>query len=59
MNYNHYLKKIFDTILALVLIIVFLPICLIVSMFIWQKMGNPILFRQKRPGLDGEIFGTE
>lgn len=51
------LKRVFDIILALVLIIIFLPFYIIVSLLILIKMGSPILFRQKRPGLNGKIFG--
>ena len=51
------IKKLFDKVWALILIILFSPIYIIVSLVILFKMGNPILFRQKRPGLDGEIFG--
>ncbi len=51
------LKSIFDRILALFLIILFLPIFIIVSLLILWKMGSPILFRQKRPGYKEEIFG--
>lgn len=50
-------KIIFDKTLALFLIILFSPIYIIVSLLIWAKIGRPILFRQKRPGLNGEIFG--
>jgi len=49
-------KNIFDKTLALLLITLFSPIYLIVSLLIWWRMGRPILFRQKRPGLHGEIF---
>lgn len=51
------LKSFFDKILALFLIIFFSPIYLIVSFLIYKKMGNPILFRQKRPGYKEKIFG--
>jgi len=51
------LKSIFDKFLALILIITFSPIYLIVSMLILIKMGKPILFRQKRPGLHEKFFG--
>ncbi len=51
------IKTIFDKSLALLLIILFSPIYLIVSLLILFKMGRPILFRQKRPGLNSEIFG--
>ncbi len=49
-------KTLFDKTLALILIILFLPVYIIVSLLIWWKMGTPVLFRQKRPGLHGEIF---
>ena len=50
------LKSIFDKTLALILIIFFSPIYIIVSILIFIKMGKPILFRQKRPGLYEKIF---
>lgn len=51
------LKTLFDKTLALVLIILFSPIYIIVSLMILFKMGRPILFRQKRPGKNEQIFG--
>lgn len=51
------MKNLFDKILALFLIILFLPLYIIVSLLIWWKMGRPILFRQKRPGYKEKIFG--
>jgi len=51
------LKRVFDIVLALVLIILFLPIYLLVSLLILFKMGRPILFKQLRPGKDEKIFG--
>ena len=51
------IKSLFDKVLALLLIILFSPIYIIVSILILQKMGSPILFRQKRPGFKGKIFG--
>lgn len=50
------LKSLFDKILALFLIILFLPVYIIVGLLIWWKMGRPILFRQKRPGYKEKIF---
>lgn len=51
------IKSLFDKTLALFLIILFSPIYIIVSLLILSKMGNPILFRQKRPGKDEKVFG--
>ena len=51
------IKSLFDRILALCLIIFFLPIYIIVSILIKIKMGSPVLFRQKRPGKAEKVFG--
>ena len=50
------IKTIFDKLLAVVLIILFSPLYIIISLLILLTMGKPILFRQKRPGKDGKIF---
>ena len=51
------MKRVFDIVLASVLIVLFLPLYIIVSLLILIKMGRPILFRQLRPGLNEKIFG--
>ena len=51
------LKTLFDKILAICLIVLLLPIYILVSILILWKMGSPILFRQQRPGINGNIFG--
>ena len=51
------LKNIFDKLLALFLLILFSPFLIITAILIIWKMGNPILFKQKRPGLHEQIFG--
>ncbi|MBL0686848.1 MAG: sugar transferase [Sulfurospirillum sp.] len=50
------IKRVFDVLLASISIIIFLPFFIIVSVVILIKMGTPILFFQKRVGLDGKIF---
>lgn len=50
------MKRLFDIVLSLVLIIVFSPLFLVVTIMIYLKMGTPILFRQKRPGFKEKIF---
>ena len=54
--YKNLIKPILDFILAFLLIIIFSPIILIVALLIKLKLGSPILFTQKRPGLNGKIF---
>jgi lipopolysaccharide/colanic/teichoic acid biosynthesis glycosyltransferase len=51
------IKNIFDRLLALILIILFSPIYMVVSLLILWKMESPILFRQRRPGYKEKIFG--
>jgi len=51
-----YIKRVFDIILSLLLILIFSPIIIIVSIFIYFTMGEPILFRQIRPGLNEKLF---
>jgi len=50
------LKGLFDLIVSLVLLIIFSIPMLIVALLIFLNMGLPIIFKQKRPGLHGEIF---
>ena len=51
------LKVVFDLLLATILLVLFSPIYIIVSILILLKMGPPIFFRQLRPGLNEKIFG--
>lgn len=51
------MKIVFDKILALFLILVFLPVYIIVALLIWWKMGKPVIFHQLRPGYKEKIFG--
>jgi lipopolysaccharide/colanic/teichoic acid biosynthesis glycosyltransferase len=51
------IKRLFDITLAFILIILFSPFYIIVSILILVKIGTPILFRQQRPGLHGKVFG--
>ncbi|HLR21305.1 MAG TPA: sugar transferase [Tissierellaceae bacterium] len=54
--YKKYLKRLMDIILSLVAIIVLSPVLLVVVILVRFKLGNPILFKQRRPGLNEEIF---
>jgi lipopolysaccharide/colanic/teichoic acid biosynthesis glycosyltransferase len=51
------MKRLFDFLLASVLLILFSPLFILVSLLIFFKMGQPILFRQLRPGYKEKIFG--
>lgn len=54
--YEHWLKRPLDIILSLVTIIILSPIFIIVGLLVRLKLGSPIIFSQKRPGMNEEIF---
>ena len=54
--YKKFLKRFFDALIALLLIIVLSPVYLILSIFVLIFMGWPILFNQPRPGYKNKIF---
>jgi undecaprenyl phosphate N,N'-diacetylbacillosamine 1-phosphate transferase len=53
--YQKYFKRFFDIILSLSLIIFLFPIFIFLFFLVWINIGYPI-FKQKRPGLNNEIF---
>ena len=50
------LKRIFDIVLSLLLIGLFLPFIIITAIVVYLKMGRPIFFKQVRPGLKERLF---
>jgi len=50
------MKTLFDRLLALSLIVLFMPIYIVLAILIFLKMGKPILFKQDRPGMNTKIF---
>ncbi|MDA1476478.1 sugar transferase [Bacillus changyiensis] len=49
-------KRLFDLVSALVLLVVLSPAMMLTACLIKWKIGSPVLFRQVRPGLDGNPF---
>jgi lipopolysaccharide/colanic/teichoic acid biosynthesis glycosyltransferase len=49
-------KRAFDLIVALSAMLLLLPVILIVGLVIRFNLGSPVLFKQTRPGLNGEPF---
>ena len=45
-----------NVLLALVAIILLSPLLFAVTVLVRVKIGSPVLFRQRRPGLNGELF---
>ncbi|MGB3724199.1 MAG: sugar transferase [Glaciecola sp.] len=50
------LKRTFDVVISLSLLIFLSPVILIVACLVRMKLGSPILFKQERPGLYGKTF---
>lgn len=54
--YEKWMKRVFDFVFSLIAIILLSPILLIVAVLVKVKLGSPVLFIQKRPGLNKSIF---
>lgn len=54
--YRRFLKRPIDIILSLIAIVILSPVLIIVGVLVWVKLGSPVLFKQKRPGLSEKIF---
>lgn len=54
--YRNYLKRPMDFILSLIAIIILSPLILVVDILVRIKLGSPVIFKQKRPGLNEKIF---
>jgi len=50
------MKRLFDFIVALCVLLSLLPVIIVVAALIRFKLGSPVLFTQNRPGLNGDIF---
>ncbi len=50
------MKRFFDLAAVLLSSPLWLPILVVVAVIVRVKLGSPVLFRQKRPGLGGRIF---
>jgi sugar transferase EpsL len=49
-------KRIFDLIVSITLLICFSPIIVCVAILVKWKIGSPVIFKQQRPGLHGKPF---
>ena len=54
--YERCFKRPLDLILSVCAIIVLLPLLVFVAIMVRIKLGSPVLFKQKRPGLNEKIF---
>ncbi|WRK52218.1 sugar transferase [Coprobacillaceae bacterium CR2/5/TPMF4] len=54
--YRKYIKRILDFILSLIALVILSPIILVIAILVRIKLGSPVIFKQKRPGLNEKIF---
>lgn len=54
--YAKYVKRILDFTLSLLALIVLSPIMIILYILVRIKLGNPVIFKQQRPGKNEKIF---
>ena len=54
--YRKYFKRLFDFVCSLLALIVLSPVLLITALLVRIKLGTPVIFKQKRPGLNEKIF---
>ncbi len=54
--YAAFFKRMFDVLGALSILLLLWPLMLLVALLVRCKLGTPILFRQLRPGIHGQIF---
>ena len=50
------LKPFIDIILSILILIILAPFLGVLAVLVYKKIGSPVLFRQKRPGLNGKLF---
>lgn len=54
--YKRFFKRPMDFILSLSAIVFLSPLLIVIAILIRFKLGSPVIFKQKRPGLNEKIF---
>lgn len=49
-------KRVLDLVIALMALVQFLPLLLAVALLVRVRLGSPVFFQQRRPGLHGRPF---
>lgn len=55
-RFNKIIKRVFDLCGSLIFLCLFSPVMLILALLVRKKIGSPVIFRQKRIGLNGKPF---
>ena len=56
--YRQFGKRIFDLFVAVSVGCLLLPVIALTAVFVRVFLGSPVLFTQRRPGRNGEIFSV-
>jgi undecaprenyl phosphate N,N'-diacetylbacillosamine 1-phosphate transferase len=54
--YRKYLKRLMDICCSMTALIILSPVLLIISILVRVKLGSPVIFKQRRPGMNEKIF---
>ncbi|WP_082023923.1 sugar transferase [Clostridium polynesiense] len=54
--YRDYLKRPMDFVLSLLALVILSLVLIIIGILVKVKLGSPVIFKQKRPGLNEKIF---
>lgn len=54
--YRKFFKRFLDIIISLIFILCFWWLYIVIAILVRIKLGNPVLFKQDRPGLNEKIF---
>lgn len=50
------MKRIFDVLVSGTMLLLLSPLLAVISLLVYIKLGSPVLFRQERPGKNGQPF---
>jgi sugar transferase EpsL len=54
--YRLFGKRLFDLVIVVPTLILFLPLLLLLALLVYLKLGKPVFYRQQRPGWRGQPF---
>jgi len=54
--YSRYIKRLLDLVLSFCAVIVLSPVLITVAVLVRVKLGSPVLFKPRRPGLNEKVF---
>ena len=50
------MKRLLDFVISFIVILILSPLFLLIILLILFRLGNPVIFSQTRPGLNGNLF---